>query len=82
VIPLVFTSAARADMKRLDPQIAARVEAALDRYSASGYGGLTRLKGDPPEFRLRVGDWRVRFKLPGDGAAHVVYVRHRSEVYK
>jgi len=32
------------------------------RYVETGYGDITRLEAyDPPEYRLRVGDWRVRF---------------------
>jgi mRNA-degrading endonuclease RelE of RelBE toxin-antitoxin system len=35
---------------------------ALDLLATAGLGDVRRLTGvDPPEYRLRVGDWRVRF---------------------
>jgi len=45
-------------------------------------GDVKRLQGiDPPEFRLRVGDWRVRFL--SDGATlTVLRVRNRREAYR
>jgi len=36
---------------------------------------------EPPEFRLRVGDYRVRFHCSGD-ALEVTAIRHRREVYR
>jgi mRNA-degrading endonuclease RelE of RelBE toxin-antitoxin system len=35
---------------------------ALNLLATCGHGDVRRLRGvDPPEYRLRVGDWRVRF---------------------
>jgi len=36
---------------------------------------------DPPEFRLRVGDYRVRFYDLGDSLT-VLDVKHRLEAYR
>ena len=36
---------------------------------------------EPPEFRLRVGDYRARFHDFGD-AVEVTGVKHRREVYR
>jgi mRNA-degrading endonuclease RelE of RelBE toxin-antitoxin system len=36
---------------------------------------------DPPEYRLRVGDYRVRFHLE-DEALRVLRVRNRREAYR
>jgi mRNA-degrading endonuclease RelE of RelBE toxin-antitoxin system len=34
----------------------------VERYAQSGEGDVLQLTDiDPPEYRLRVGDWRVRF---------------------
>lgn len=60
---LEFEGRAELDMARLDPQIARRVIAALDRVLDQGPSlDLRRLKGSD-EWRLRVGDWRVRLQL-------------------
>ena len=43
---------------------------------------MKRLQGiDPPEYRLRVGDWRVRFHLE-DETVRVLRVRNRREAYR
>jgi mRNA-degrading endonuclease RelE of RelBE toxin-antitoxin system len=49
-------------MRRLDRQTAGRVRDAILRLANTGQGDVRRLQGiDPPEWRLRVGEWRVRF---------------------
>jgi mRNA interferase RelE/StbE len=49
------------------------VIAALDGLSAQPpRGDVSRLAGIEQEWRLRVGDWRVRFTC--DKATHTVYV--------
>ncbi len=35
----------------------------------------------PPQFRLRVGDWRVRFHDYGD-SIEILRVTHRKDAYK
>lgn len=79
----VFTARARRDLKRLDPPVQRRVAAALDTFVA----------GDPPrgdvrklaagEWRLRVGDWRVRFDRDEQARAIVVLrVLPRGRAYR
>jgi mRNA interferase RelE/StbE len=63
---------AERDLTRLDPQIARRVIAALDRLRDRDPSlDLRRLKGSD-EWRLRVGDWRVRLQLDFDTRTVVV----------
>lgn len=53
---------AERDLERLDPQVASRVIAALDRLRARDPSlDLRRLQGSD-EWRLRVGEWRVRLR--------------------
>ena len=60
---LDWTERARRDLRRLDRQMAQRVIAAAERLATTEQGDVTRLQGiEPPEWRLRVGDWRVRFQ--------------------
>jgi mRNA-degrading endonuclease RelE of RelBE toxin-antitoxin system len=52
------------------------------RYLATGEGDVKRLQDvEPPEFRLRVGDYRVRFHDLGDSIL-VLAVKHRREAYR
>lgn len=58
-----FEARAERDLRRLDPRVARRVVEALDRILARDPSiDLRRLKGSD-EWRLRVGDWRVRLQL-------------------
>ena len=57
---------AKRDIKRLDKQIQRKIVSAVDRLAATWPESvnITRLTDvDPPEYRLRVGDWRVRFRV-------------------
>jgi mRNA interferase RelE/StbE len=62
-----WTGAALEDMAALDKGIARRVKQSVERFAETGAGKVKRLQGiDPPEFRLRVGDYRVRFHNDGE----------------
>lgn len=59
-----LTRAAIRDLRRLDRPVRERVLEALERLVATVPAGDVRsLTGSPGEFRLRVGDWRVRYEL-------------------
>jgi mRNA interferase RelE/StbE len=69
-----FEPRSERDLRRLDPQVARRVIAALDRLLERDPSvDLRRLRGSD-EWRLRVGDWRVRLQLDFD-ARTVIVVR-------
>jgi mRNA interferase RelE/StbE len=71
---LSFTARAERDLARLDRQVARRVIAALERLLARDPSvDLRRLRGSD-EWRLRVGDWRVRVRLEFE-AREVIVVR-------
>ena len=69
-------------MAALDRGTARRVKQAVERFADTGAGNVKRLHGvDPPEYRLRVGDYRVRFHLD-DETVQVLRVRDRREAYR
>ena len=77
-----WTASALDDMAALDPGIARRLKRAVERFAGTGAGDVKRLQGiDPPEYRLRVGDYRVRFHLEGE-TVRVLRVRNRREAYR
>ena len=60
----VVTPRAARDLRQLDSAIRQRVLDALDRLVArAGQGDIHRLVGTADEYRLRVGDWRVRYRV-------------------
>jgi mRNA interferase RelE/StbE len=62
---------ARRDLKRLDRPVQRRILDALDRFVAAPRSGDIR-KLDSSQWRLRVGDWRVRFSFDDENQVIVV----------
>lgn len=77
-----WTETALEHMAALDKGIARRVKQAVERFADAGAGNVKRLQGiDPPEYRLRVGDYRVRFHQEGETIC-ILQVRNRREAYR
>jgi mRNA interferase RelE/StbE len=68
----VITPPARRDLRRIDRPIQLRVVDALDSFVANPKAGNARKLTGSDEWRLRVGDWRVRFNF--DDEAHTIVV--------
>jgi mRNA-degrading endonuclease RelE of RelBE toxin-antitoxin system len=81
---LLWRGPALRDLRRLDPSGQRRVIGAVQRYVATERGDVVRLADvDPPEFRLRVGDWRVRFTVDREASVlHVLHVLPRGKAYR
>jgi mRNA interferase RelE/StbE len=79
----VFSARAGRDFKRLDQQIRRRIVVALDRLTADPPSGdVVKLVGSD-EWRLRVGDWRVRFtRTEETGVIYVLRVLPRGRAYR
>lgn len=77
-----WTEAALEDLATLDKGIARRVQKAVERFAETGIGDVKRLQSvNPPEYRLRVGDWRARFELDSE-VIRILRVRNRREAYR
>jgi len=69
-------------MRRLDRDSADRVREAVNRFAATGQGDVRKLAGGGDEYRLRVGDYRVRFTYQERTTMVVLRVLHRREAYR
>ncbi len=70
-----WTPSAKRDLTRLDRPNRERIVAAVLRLADTQQGDVVKLAGkQPPEYRLRVGGWRVRFAW--DRASGVLIVLH------
>ncbi len=79
---VAWTDQAKADLRAIDQPTALRILHTVARYLASGEGDVKRLQDlEPPELRLRIGDYRVRFYDYGDSIL-VLSVKHRREAYR
>jgi mRNA interferase RelE/StbE len=81
---VVFARSARKELQNLDPQVARRilkqVEALVTKPRPSG---VVKLEGAADLWRIRVGEWRVVFRISDrDRLVDVIAVRHRSDVYR
>ena len=79
---VVLSIQEKGDLTVLDRAVALRILAGGQRFASTGTGNVQGLRCiHPPEFRLRVGDWRVRFHDHGDWI-DVLRVRNRKDAYR
>jgi mRNA-degrading endonuclease RelE of RelBE toxin-antitoxin system len=79
---VIWNDQAKAQLRGIDQPAALRILHALARYLDSGEGDVKRLQHiEPAEFRLRVGDYRVRFHDHGD-TIRITAIKHRREAYR
>lgn len=72
---VVYSRRAEKDIARLDAQARRRVLSALTALAADGgHAAAARKLSGVAEWRLRVGDWRVRFTR--DSRARTINVTH------
>jgi mRNA-degrading endonuclease RelE of RelBE toxin-antitoxin system len=77
-----WTEPAKADLRAIDQPTALRILHSLARYAATEEGDVKRLQNvEPPELRLRIDNYRVRFHELGDSIM-VLAVKHRREAYR
>ena len=73
---------AKAELRAIDQPTALRILRALAQLVTTGEGDVKRLQNiEPPVFRLRVGDYRIRFHDLG-GSIEITAVKHRREAYR
>jgi mRNA interferase RelE/StbE len=79
----VFSARGRRDFKRLDPPVQRRILSALDRLTDDPPAGDVVKLTNADEWRLRVGDWRVRFERDAEtGVIYVLRVLPRGRAYR
>jgi hypothetical protein len=75
---IAWTDQAKSDIRGIDRQTALNLLHGLARFALIEEGDVKQLQGiEPPEFRLRLGDYRVRFRDLG-GSIEILHVRHPS----
>ena len=81
---VVLTQRAEHDLRRLPQREQARVRRALDGLTTRPpTGDVKKLQATAREWRLRVGDWRVRFTLSDDGGTvFILRVLPRGGAYR
>jgi mRNA-degrading endonuclease RelE of RelBE toxin-antitoxin system len=77
-----WTDSAKADVRAIDQKTALHILHGLARFAVQGVGDVKQLQGiEPTEFRLRVGEYRIRFRDSAD-SIQILAVKHRREAYR
>lgn len=77
-----WTNPATRDLRRLDRSTQQRIVQAVVNFAERRGGNVRKLRGSSAEWRLRVGDWRVRYTYTNQGQTLVVLrVLHRGRAY-
>jgi len=70
------------DLRRIQKQDASRIADALERLADNLLGDVKRLTNFTPEYRLRVGQYRVLFEVENENEIVVYRIVHRREAYR
>ncbi len=78
---LEFKPKAVKDLKHISKDQVVKILETIERLQSGFQGGIKRLTDFTPEYRLRVGNYRVLFEVEGDKI--VIYrILHRKNAYK
>jgi mRNA-degrading endonuclease RelE of RelBE toxin-antitoxin system len=79
-----WSARARRDLTRLDGPTRERIVAAVLRLAETSQGDVVKLAGkQPPEYRMRVGGWRIRFAWDqASGVLIILHVFKRGQGYE
>jgi mRNA-degrading endonuclease RelE of RelBE toxin-antitoxin system len=79
---ITFTDEAQSQLRKIDQRTALEILQKLDRFNLTGVGNIRKLVNvHPPELRLRVGEYRVRF-YSTTTSIEVLSVTHRAKSYE
>ena len=81
---VVFARSARKELQNLDPQVARRILKSIETLMANPRpSGVVKLEGASDLWRVRVGEWRVVYRISDqDHLVDVIGVRHRRDAYR
>ena len=81
IYELIYTETALKQLKKLDKKTQERIIRALERIRYNPFKHIRKLTGRP-EYRLRVGDYRVLIRIDkGKLIILIVAVGHRKKIY-
>ena len=81
-LAVIWSPEARAELRPINSETALQILYCLDRYLASRFGDVKKLKASRTDLRLRCGDYRLFFESKGDIAIEITGVRNRREAYR
>lgn len=81
---VVFARSARKELQNLDPQVTRRILKQVEALVTDPRpSGVVKLEGGTDLWRIRVGQWRVVYRVSDrERLIDVIAVRHRSDAYR
>ena len=81
---VALARSARKELQNLDPQVARRILKQIEALVANPRpSGVVKLEGASDLWRIRVGEWRVVYRISDrDRLVDVNAVRHRRDAYR
>ena len=70
------------DLRRIQKKDATRIADALEKLEDDLAGNVKRLTNFTPEYRLRVGNFRVLFEIENENSIVIYRIIHRREAYR
>jgi mRNA interferase RelE/StbE len=70
------------DLRRIAKRDATRIADALEDLADGLEGDVKRLTNFSPEYRMRVGDYRILFEIEGAERILVYRIVHRRDAYR
>jgi mRNA interferase RelE/StbE len=81
---VVFARSARKELQNLDPPVARRILKQIETLVGNPRpSGVAKLEGANDLWRVRVGEWRVVYRISDrERLVDVIAVRHRRDAYR
>lgn len=80
IYQIEFKTRAAKDMKSFTPEDRRRIMSKIEALQNNLAGDVKRLTNFTPEYRLRVGDYRILFETQGDKVL-IYRIKHRKDAY-
>lgn len=77
-----FKPRAIKDLKSIDKKEVKRIIEKIEKLSNDLSGDVKRLTNFTPEYRLRIGNYRVLFEIVEKNNIIIYRIRHRKDVYR
>jgi mRNA interferase RelE/StbE len=80
---VIVSKPARKELEDIPIKQRAKIVSSLAAFTQTGHGDIETIKPFVGEYRLRVGEWRVRFSLDAArGELVVLHVLNRRDAYR
>jgi len=70
------------DLRNIQKKDATRIANAMEKLAVDLMGDVKRLTNFTPEYRLRVGNFRVLFEIENEKSIIIYRIIHRREAYR